>query len=222
MAHYFINKIRVNKFWVLYINFYKEEILLDNMKGILVIIDGLGDLPNSLLGGKTPLEIAKTPNMDFLAARGELGLMYSVKPGFVPESDEAIKSIFCNDLILSSRGQLEAVGSGIKLTRGDLALRANFATIDSLQKGNVIDRRAGRTLTTQEAEELAIEINSRVKLPCKFEFRPTVQHRGVLVLRGGFSEMISNNDTSYQQGKLKEINKIKGVEPLDETELSYG
>ena len=122
------------------------------MKGILVILDGLGDLPNNQLGGKTPLEAAKTPNMDFLATRGELGFMYPVKPGFVPESDEAIVSIFNNNLISSTRGQLEAKGTGLNLTRGDLALRVNFATIDSLEKGNILDRRAGRNLTTEEAE----------------------------------------------------------------------
>ena len=71
------------------------------MKGVLVILDGLGDLPHKLLNEKTPLEAAQTPNMDFFAARGELGYMYSVKPGFIPESDEAIVSIFGNDLISS-------------------------------------------------------------------------------------------------------------------------
>ena len=81
--------------------------------------------------------------------------MYPVRLGFIPGSDEAIISIFNNPQINSSRGQLEARGAGFKLMRGDLALRANFATIDSLDKGNVIDRRAGRTLTSYEAEILA-------------------------------------------------------------------
>ncbi|MCK4553297.1 phosphoglycerate mutase, partial [Candidatus Pacearchaeota archaeon] len=64
------------------------------MKGILVIIDGMGDLPCKQLGEKTPLEAADMPNLDFLATRSELGYMYPVKPGFIPESDEAIVSIF--------------------------------------------------------------------------------------------------------------------------------
>ena len=75
------------------------------MKGVLIILDGLGDLDNKKLDGKTCLEAAHTPNMDFFATRGELGYMYPVKPGFIPESDEAIVSIFSNDLINSSRGQ---------------------------------------------------------------------------------------------------------------------
>lgn len=189
------------------------------MKGILVILDGLGDLPHKLLNDLTPLEAAQTPNLDFLAARGVLGYMYPVKPGFIPESDEAIVSIFGNDLISSSRGQLEARGSDLKLTRGDLAFRANFATIDSLEQGNIIDRRAGRTLTTQEANILAKAI-SKIKLPCEFVFKPTVQHRAALVFRGGFSDNISGNDTTYTQGMNFPSNKISKCKPLDDDENS--
>ena len=101
------------------------------MKGIFVILDGLGDLPCKQFKGKTPLEAANMPNLNFLAARGEMGWMYPVKPGFVPESDEAIVSIFGNNLISSTRGQLEVKGTNINLTRRDLALRVNFAKIDS-------------------------------------------------------------------------------------------
>ncbi len=189
------------------------------MKGILVIIDGLGDLPNKQLDNKTPLEAANTPNLDFLAARGELGYMYPVKPGFIPESDEAIVSIFGNDLISSTRGQLEARGTDLKLTRGDLALRVNFATIDNLKAGNIIDRRAGRTLTTEEAEILSKALN-KIRLPCKFVFKSTIQHRGVLVLRGGFSDNISGNDATYIQGKLREEKKLGFCKPQDDDENS--
>jgi len=189
------------------------------MKGIFVIIDGVGDLPNKQLNGQTPLEAANTPNLDFLATRGELGYMYPVKPGFVPESDEAIVSIFGNDLISSTRGQLEARGTDLKLTRGDLALRVNFATIDSLKEKNILDRRAGRTLTTVEAETLSKALN-KIKLPCKFIFESTIQHRAIFVLRGGFSDNISGNDSTYLQGKLREARKIGFSKPLDDDENS--
>jgi len=187
------------------------------MKGILVILDGVGDLPCRQLDDKTPLETAETPNLNFLAARGEMGYMYPVKPGFVPESDEAIISIFGNELINSSRGQLEARGADIKLTRGDLALRTNFATIDSLKEGNIIDRRAGRTLTTAEAEELAKALN-KIKIPCKFIFKPTIQHRGILVFRGGFSDNITGNDSTYSKGEAKTAEKIRAFKALDDDE----
>lgn len=187
------------------------------MKGILIILDGLGDLPNKLLNGMTPLEAAQTSNMDFLAARGELGYMYTVKPGFIPESDEAIVSMFGNELISSTRGQLEARGTDLKLTRGDLAFRVNFGTIDSLEKGNVIDRRAGRTLTTAEANVLAKALN-KIKLPCQFVLKPTIQHRAALVFRGGFSDNISGNDMTYGQGMNLSVEKISKCKPMDDEE----
>ncbi len=185
-----------------------------------MILDGVGDLPVKQFNGKTPLEEADMPNLDFLAARGEMGYMYPVKPGFIPESDEAIVSIFGNSLISSTRGQLEARGTGVKLIRGDLALRVNFATIDSLENGNVIDRRAGRTLTNAEAEILAEALNTKIKLPCEFVFEPTIQHRAVLVFRGGFSDNISGNDATYIQGKSQSIDKVGFCKSLDEEENS--
>lgn len=188
------------------------------MKGILVILDGLGDLPLKQLEDKTPLEAAEMPNLDFLANRGEMGYMYSVRPGFIPQSDEAVVSIFGNELGDSSRGQLEARGAGLKMMRGDLALRVNFATIDSLSSGKIIDRRAGRTLKTEEAEILSKALN-KIKLPCEFEFKATIQHRAVLVLRGGFSDNVTGNDHAYS-GEKKDTEKIGTFKPLDEDENS--
>ena len=190
-----------------------------NLKGIFVILSGVSDLPCTSLNGKTPLEAAETPNLDFFASRGEMGYMYSVKPSFVPELDEAIVSIFGNNLISSTLGQLEAKGNDLKLTRGDLALRFNFATIDS-EKKEIIDRRVGRTLTTAEAEILARSINNKIKLSIPFSFEPTIQHRGVLVFKGGFSDNITSNDSGYFKGKIKEIKKVGKCNPMDEEENS--
>src|SRR5271157_2017491 len=189
------------------------------MKGVFVILDGMGDLPDDSFEGKTPLEIAHMPNLDFLATRGEMGYMYSVRPGFIPESDEAIVAIFGNEQISSTRGQLEARGAGINTIHGDLAFRANFATIDSLEQGNIIDRRAGRTLTASEAEILSKALN-RIKLQCNFIFKPTIQHRGVLVFKGGFSDNISENDPTYFKGQAKFAEKIIPIQPLDDDENS--
>ena len=190
------------------------------MKGILVIVDGMGDLPCKQLGGKTPLEAAEMPNANFLASRGEIGYMYPVKPNFIPESDEAIVSIFGNDLISSTRGQLEARGTDLKLVRGDLAFRVNFATIDSFEEKNILDRRAGRTLTTSEAEILAKAINKKIKLPCSFVLKSTVGHRAALVFKGGFSDNLSGNDLVYTQGQTKISDKISLCKPLDDEDNS--
>ncbi len=189
------------------------------MKGVLVILDGLGDLPTKLLGDKTPLEAADTPNLDFLANRGEIGYLYTVKPGYVPESNEGITSIFGNDLTSSTRGQLEGRGTDLEIVRGDLVLRTNFATIDNIEAGNIIDRRVGRTLTTKEAEILAKDIN-KIELPVKFTFKPTVQHRGVLVFKGGFSDNFMGNDKTYFQTNVQETTKVKPCKPLDDDDNS--
>ena len=177
------------------------------MRGIFVILDGLGDLPNRQLADKTPLEAAHTPYLDFLATRGELGYMHTVKPGYSPGSDEAILSIFGNEIHGSSRGEIEAWGSGLEPKKGHLVLRVNFGTIDSLTKGNVVDRRAGRTLSTPEAEELAEAIND-IEFPYEFEFLPTIQHRAALVIKGDFSDKIAGDDITYSKGSSTEITKI--------------
>ena len=191
------------------------------MKGVLILIDGVADTGCKQLGGKTPLEIANKPNLDSISRKSELAYMYSVKEKFVPESDKAVLSILGNDVSESLRGQLEALGADIKLQRGDLALRTNFATVASLPEAKVIDRRAGRTLTSVEAEILAKAINDKVKLPCKFIFKNTIQHRGVLVLKGGFSDNITNTDSAYHAaGKFVLAEKFKFSEPLDEEENS--
>jgi 2,3-bisphosphoglycerate-independent phosphoglycerate mutase len=190
------------------------------MKGILVIIDGMGDLPHKQLEDKTPLEAADTPNLNFLATRGEMGVLHPVKPGYVPESDESLVSIFGNDLIFGTRGQLEAIGAGLSLTRGDLALRANFATVDSIRGGIILDRRAGRTLTSEETEILAKDLNKNVKLSCKFIFKPTIQHQAVLVFKGGFSENVVGNDTTYIQGKAHNMTNVRLCKPSDDDDNS--
>lgn len=96
------------------------------MKGILVIIDGMADLPNKQLGDKTPLEAANMPNANFLAARGEMGYMYPVKPGFIPESDEAVVSIFGNELISSTRGAVRGERGRYKISERRFSFKSEF------------------------------------------------------------------------------------------------
>lgn len=189
------------------------------MKGIFVILDGLGDLPHRALNYKTPLESAETPNLDLLASHGKLGQMYPVKKGFAPSSDQAIVSIFGNDHEKIPRGQLEARGEGIHPEKGDLALRVNFGTIDNLESGRVLDRRAGRTLTSKEAKKLSKEIN-KIDIGIPFEFKPSIQHRAVLVLKGQFSEKITENDTTYSSNKAEEVKKITKFKPKDKRQIS--
>ncbi len=192
------------------------------MKGIFVILDGVSDTPIPFLNNQTPLEVANTPNLDEIAKKSKLDYCYPIKPGVAPQSHNSVISLFGYDPNFAPRGPLEAMGADIKLTRGDLALRTNFATLDSLESLEILDRRAGRTLTTKEAHALAKVINSQVKLPYPFEFYATSRHRGVLVLRGGFSDNITNIDPAYGASIAKNPskNKLKFSHPIDDEDDS--
>ena len=184
-----------------------------------MLIDGMGDRACRQLKGKTPLEAAKCENLNFFAENGKQGLVYPINEKIAPESDTAIVSLLGNNPFESARGQFEALGVGIKLNRGDLALRTNFATITDIKDGKIIDRRAGRNLSSKEAYILAKAINKQVVLPCKYIFQPTVQHRGVLVLKGGFSDNITNTDGAYTiKGKYQAKDKFQFSKPLDDDE----
>jgi len=168
-------------------------------KGLLVILDGLGDRPIEEFDGKTPLEYAKTPNMDRLAKLGILGQQDPIKPGQPAGSDTAHLSIFGYDpyKVYRGRGFLEALGVGLKLDENDLAFRVNFATMEN---GVIIDRRAGR-ISTEEAHELAKAIQENVKLPVDFIFVGATGHRAVLVLKGmAKGHRVGENDP-HEAGK---------------------
>ncbi|MFH0827862.1 MAG: alkaline phosphatase family protein [Candidatus Omnitrophota bacterium] len=173
-------------------------------KIIYIVLDGIGDEPVAELGNKTPLEAALTPNMDRLAQKGRTGMVQIFSPGIAPESDIAVISLlgYNPNKCYTGRGPLEAFSEGIELSEGNLALRANFATV--APDGRTIkDRRVARSLTTEEASYLAKEINQKVALSgATFEFKNTIGHRAVLVVRGIRSKLsgwITNTDPAYQR-----------------------
>jgi 2,3-bisphosphoglycerate-independent phosphoglycerate mutase len=200
------------------------------LKLIYVAIDGMGDLPIAELGNKTPLEAAETPNLDFLAKNGKTGLMYTVRKGVAPESDVAVISLLGYDPFVYStgRGVIEAVGAGLKVLDGNLALRCNFATLGQGRK--IIDRRVARSLSSEEAAELSEVANEKIKLescPATFEFSNTLGHRAVLVFRSKgrcLSSKITNSDPAYTivngigvaTPNVEMV--LKKSEPLDDTE----
>jgi 2,3-bisphosphoglycerate-independent phosphoglycerate mutase len=185
-------------------------------KLLYVILDGLGDLPIEKLDGKTPLEAADTPNMDKLARQARAGYVYTVGEGIAPESDIGVISILGYDAhkYYTGRGPLESYAEKLQVNDGDLAYRVNFATKD-LNSGRIIDRRVGRNLTTEEATELAREINEKVKLtsvPASFRFKNTIGHRGVLVIKregGKLSAEVTNTDPAYAKEGVFGVAKAK-------------
>jgi 2,3-bisphosphoglycerate-independent phosphoglycerate mutase len=131
------------------------------MKYVLVIPDGLGDKPVLSLGGKTPLEAAQTPNMDFFASHGRVGLSSNIPPGFIPGTDIGCMSVFGYDprKYFTGRGPLEAAELGIELKPGEVAFRCNLVTIDA---GAMKDFTADH-ITTGEAEVLLGFLNQSLK-----------------------------------------------------------
>jgi 2,3-bisphosphoglycerate-independent phosphoglycerate mutase len=200
------------------------------MPAALIILDGLGDRADPPAVPKTPLEAARTPNLDALAARGATGLVEVVGPGIAPESDAGALALLGIEPRTGSpgRGVLEALGAGIDLRPGDLALRLNFATGDG--GGHIQDPRVGRTLAAPEAQALARALTEADLLApdgIRAEVRATVGHRGVLWLHPtdgrSLSPSISNADPYYDQvGGAGEARRdaeprLRRVEALDAT-----
>ena len=160
----------------------RELHVKNDTKIVFYVADGLGGLPQQP-GGMTELESASTPNLDALAKVGVLGGSIPVLPGISPGSGPGHLGLFGYDPLQYDigRGALEATGIGFALQDGDVAIRANFCTLDG--DGNIIDRRAGR-IPTEESAPLAHKLRE-VKIPgVQIFIEPVKEHRFVIVLRG--------------------------------------
>jgi 2,3-bisphosphoglycerate-independent phosphoglycerate mutase len=183
---------------------------------LYVCLDGLGDDPIPELDGQTPLEAAETPFLDSLAVRGRTGDVITVAPGVAPESDIGVFGILGYD------PREEHPGRGV--LEADLAYRINFATAEWPE---IVDRRVGRDLTSEESHALAEEVQRELRLPnATFQLRATVEHRGALVIRsteGALSANVTNTDPAYgKQGHLGVAletfePRVVTAEPLDDT-----
>jgi 2,3-bisphosphoglycerate-independent phosphoglycerate mutase len=187
---------------------------MDPKKILFVVIDGVSDRP---IEGKTPLDSASTPNLDYLAKVGINGIMDTIAPGIRPGSDTSHLALFGYDPFecYSGRGPIEAAGAGIKLEDGDLAFRVNFGTVEG--KGSVfdkivVDRRAGRIDDTDDLVEAVRKIDLS-SFGIDFVFERGSGHRGAIVFRGiNVSDRVSDTDP-------KEMGlKVKKAKPLDESE----
>jgi 2,3-bisphosphoglycerate-independent phosphoglycerate mutase len=178
------------------------------MKILLMICDGMGDRPCPELKGKTPLEAAKKPTMDWLAKNGQSGLMDVIAPGIVPGSDTAHLSLLGYDpaKTYTGRGPFEAAGLGLDVRKGDVAFRCNFASVDKEMK--VVDRRAGRIL--EGTDKLAAAINGMKLEDVEVHFKEAVEHRAVLVLRGpGLSPKVSDIDPHETGARILTVKALK-------------
>lgn len=165
---------------------YSELTLKTDAKLALVVLDGLGDIATIGQGEVTPLEAARTPNLDALVAAGcAQGRMTPVAPGITPGSGPGHLALFGYDPLefTVGRGVIEALGLGVDLQAGDVAARANFCTLD--KKGIVTDRRAGR-IATEVCERLCALLAAKVKKlgTTKIVIKAGKGHRFVVIFRG--------------------------------------
>lgn len=165
------------------------------------------------MGGKTPLEYAKKPTLDDLAANGSSGIMDLYKLGTPVGTDLGHMLLFGYDYTeYPGRGPIEAFGEGLELEAGDVAFRVNFATVDS--ELVVVDRRAGRI--RKDTDKLALSLNGMQIEDVKVIFKEATEHRAVLILRGpGLSQDISDTDPKVEAVKYKEA---KATTPTPEAE----
>ena len=189
------------------------------------MLDGVGDWPCKELGGKTPLEAAYKPHIDALAANSIL-LRSRIASKIAPESDVGILAILGINPFKKKigRGIFEWLSTGKQFKNGWLAIRTNFCT---LKNGKILDRRAGREVTSAMAKRLSVKIN-HIKLNVPFEFVATAGHRGVVVFKGNFSKQIQNTDPAYQKtngisdAQAEFENKIVKCYALKKDEKSKG
>ena len=165
------------------------------MKHIIILGDGMADLPVERLGGKTLLQYANKPMMDQLAREGRCGRLITVPEGFPPGSEVANTAILGYDLnkVYEGRGPLEAASIGYEMADDDLAIRCNIIT---LENGKIITHNGGN-LETQDADVLIKYLNETLAKPIneregceRVKFITGIQYRHLLVIKGGNKHII--------------------------------
>lgn len=152
------------------------------MKYLVLVGDGMADLPSEELGGRTLLQAANTPNMDFIANNGRNGIVKTIPNGMVPGSDVAILSILGYDpgAYYTGRGPLEAASMNVVLSQDDVAFRCNLVTV---KDGIMVDYSAGH-ISTEEGRILIKYIDEKLGGGTA-KFYPGVGYRHLLVLGNG-------------------------------------
>jgi len=156
------------------------------MKYIILLGDGMSDYPLTELGGKTPLQAAKTPNMDYLAAHGSVGLAKTVPAGLPPGSDVANLSVFGYNPVecYTGRAPLEAASIGVALHKDDVAMRCNLVTLENGAAGLYMKDFSAGHIKTEQATKIIQHLGAELSSD-EFKFYPGVSYRHLLVWKGG-------------------------------------
>lgn len=163
------------------------------MKYVVVLYDGMADYPVPALGGKTPMMVAKKPNLDYLAQRAEVGLVRTVAEGLKPGSDVANMSVMGFDPMkyYTGRSPLEAASIGIDMKPTDVSLRCNLVTLsqdDKPYEEKTIEDYCADDISTEEAVELIKTIEEKLGTD-EFKFYSGVSYRHCLIWKNGTTEL---------------------------------
>ncbi|MBM4306941.1 MAG: cofactor-independent phosphoglycerate mutase [Deltaproteobacteria bacterium] len=158
------------------------------MKYVVIIGDGMADYPVESLHGKTPLMVARTPHLDWLAKHGNVGLVKTVPEGFNPGSEIANLSIFGYDpqQYYTGRGPLEAASLGVELKKDDLAFRCNLVTLEPQGSKVIMEDFAAGHISDAEAREIIIDLDRAIGTE-KTRFYSGVSYRHLMVMKNGAS-----------------------------------
>lgn len=159
------------------------------MKYVVLVGDGMADREIPELGGRTPLQVAKTPHMDSVAQRGEAGCLRTIPDQCAKGSDVANLSILGYDpaRYYTGRGPLEAINLGVELGAQDVAFRCNLVTLAPRDGTFVMEDYSAGHITTEEARTL-IESLDRSLGGLEVSFYPGTSYRHVMLWRGGEAE----------------------------------
>ena len=160
------------------------------MKYVVLLGDGMSDEVIEELGGKTPLQAAKTPNMDFMAKRGLLGLAQTVPAGYPPGSDVANLSMFGYDPreCYTGRSPLEAASMGVELGPDDVAFRVNLVSLEARGGRLIMEDYSAGHISTEDGRELVEELQRQLGDE-EFSFHPGVSYRHLMVWHNGKTQI---------------------------------
>ena len=171
------------------------------MKIFFLVLDGLADRPQKTLDGKTPLEAARTPNLDRLAELGTNGLLIPYKPGVPLESEFAHFLLFgYSPEQFPGRTAFEAIGRGFDIPQGSVVLLASFATttiVDDKVRREAILWEGKRAQDVEDCEKLCAAIAHYENFGVQFTLQSCGRCEGILTLSGNPSRFISDVDPFY-------------------------
>ncbi len=167
----------------------------EKKKYVIIVGDGMADYPSESLGGKTPLMVARTPHMDWIAESGEIGLVRTVPDGFSPGSEIANLSIFGYDprRYYTGRGPLEAASLGVELGANDLAFRCNLVTLKFEKDGIVMEDFSAGHIGDEEARRIIGDLNKEMATEA-MRFYAGVSYRHLMVLKNAAARFSNLED----------------------------